>query len=134
MTIRSSNDYATVLIVALDNQPLNESKRVLVQVGTTARPPGWIERETTFQGDDGKQTYHGKQVVDTGKMPWAIADAQITLTVASSALTAATQLDINGNPRTKVKTTAQGRAVRLHLPKDARTWCSRRSEVKAAGA
>ena len=119
MTIQSSNDYATVLIVALDNQPLNESKRVLVQVGTTARPTGWIERETTFQGDDGKQTYHGKQVVDTGKMPWAIADAQITLTVANSALTAATQLDINGNPRTKLKTTAQGQAVRLHLPKDA---------------
>ena len=107
------------MIVALDNQPLNESKRVLVQVGTTARPTGWIERETTFQGDDGKQTYHGKQVVDTGTMPWAIADAQITLTVANSALTAATQLDINGNPRTKLKTTAQGQAVRLHLPKDA---------------
>ena len=53
-------------------------------------------------------------------MPWAIADAQITLTVANSALTAeATQLDINGNPRTKLKTTAQGQAVRLHLPKDA---------------
>jgi len=119
VTIQSSNDYATVMIVALDNQPLTESKRVLVQVGTTARPTGWIERQTTFQGDDGKQTYHGKQVVDTGKMPWAIADAQIMLTVASSALTAATQLDINGNPRTKLKTTAQGWAVRLQLPKDA---------------
>ena len=31
----------------------------------------------------------------------------------------ATQLDINGNPRTKLKTTVQGQAVRLHLPKDA---------------
>ena len=118
VTIQSSNDYATVMIVSLDNQPLKESKRVLVQVGTTARPTGWIERETTFQGDDGKQTYHGKQVVDTGKMPWAIADAQITLTVANPGLTAATQLDINGNPQAKLKTTAQSQAVRLHLPKD----------------
>jgi len=65
VTIQSSNDYGTVMIVSLDNQPLTESKRVLVQVGTTARPTGWIERQTTFQGDDGKQTYHGKQVVDT---------------------------------------------------------------------
>ena len=45
MTIQSSNDYATVMLVALDNQPLNESKRVLVQVGTTARPTGWIGRD-----------------------------------------------------------------------------------------
>jgi hypothetical protein len=119
VTIQASNDYATVLVVALDNQPLNKSKRVLVQIGTTARPTGWIERETTFQGDDGKQTYHGKQVVDTGKMPWAIADAQITLTVANPGLTAATQLDINGNPRAKLKTTAQSQTVRLQLPKDA---------------
>ena len=66
-----------------------------------------------------RPSYHGKQVVDTGKMPWAIADAQITLTVANSALTAATQLDINGNPRTKLKTTAQNQTVRLQLPKDA---------------
>jgi len=118
VTIQASNDYATVLVVALDNQPLKESKRVLVQIGTTARPTGWIERETTFQGDDGKQTYHGKQVVDTGKMPWAIADAQITLT-ANPGLTAATQLDINGNPRAKLKTTAQSQTVWLQLPKDA---------------
>ncbi len=55
-------------------------------------------------------TNHGKQVVDTGKMPWAIADAQITLTVANPGLTAATQLDINGNPRAKLKTTAQSQA------------------------
>jgi len=119
VTIQASNDYATVLVVAVDNQPLKESKRVLVQIGTTASPTGWIERETTFQGDDGKHTYHGKQVVDTGKMPWAIADAQITLTVANPGLTAATQLDINGNPRAKLKTTAQSQTVWLQLPKDA---------------
>jgi len=119
VTIQASNDYATVLVVALDNQPLKESKRVLVQIGTTARPTGWIERETTFQGDDGKQAYHGKQVVDTGKMPWAIADAQNTLTMANPGLTATTQLDINGNPRAKLKTTAQSQTVWLQLPKDA---------------
>ncbi|MGZ3317362.1 MAG: hypothetical protein ACXU95_08655 [Isosphaeraceae bacterium] len=118
MTIQSSNDYATVMIVALDNQPLTESKRVLVQVGTTARPTGWIERETTFQGGDGKQTYHGTQVVDTGKMPWAIADTSISLSVANLYLTTATQLDINGNPRRKLEATADGHSFRMALPRD----------------
>ncbi len=118
-TIQSANDYATVLIVSLDGQPLKQSKRVLVQVGTTARPTGWTDRETAFQSDDGKQTYHGKQIIDTGKMPWAITDARITLTLDNPGLTAATPLDINGNPRAELKTTVQGTAVRLQLPKDA---------------
>ena len=47
-------------------QILSSSRRILVQVGTRARPTGWVEREATFKGDDGKQTFHGKQVVATG--------------------------------------------------------------------
>ena len=45
---------------------LRAAGSVLVQVGTRARPTGWVEREATFKGDDGKQTFHGKQVVSTG--------------------------------------------------------------------
>jgi hypothetical protein len=119
VTIQSSNDYATVTLVALDELPLKESRSVLVQVGTTARPSGWIERETTFQGDDGKETYRGKQVVDTGKMPWAIADAAITLTIANASLKTATELDTNGNPRQKLKIATDGQGIRLIFPKDA---------------
>ena len=72
MTISSTNDYASVLVVSQDGAPLTKSRRVLVQVGTRARPADWVEREATFTGDDGKQTFHGKQVVSTGRMPWAI--------------------------------------------------------------
>ncbi len=34
VTIRSQNDYASVLVVAMDGQPLGRSDRVLIQVGT----------------------------------------------------------------------------------------------------
>ena len=67
VTIESSNDYATVTVVSLDGKPLKESRSVLVQVGTTARPTGWVERETTFKGDDGKQTYPGQAGRQHGK-------------------------------------------------------------------
>jgi hypothetical protein len=119
VTIQSSNDYATVTIVSLDGKPLKDSQTVLVQVGTTARPTGWVERETTFRGDDGKETYRGKQVVDTGKMPWAIANAAISLTIANSALKTATQLDINGNPGQKIKVSTKGGSLGLAFPRDA---------------
>jgi hypothetical protein len=119
VTIQSSNDYAAVTLVPLDGLPLKESQRVLVQVGTVARPSGWIERETTFQGDDGKQTYRGKQVVDTGKMPWAIGHAAINLTVTNPGLNTATQLDTNGNPQRELKVAPLGHGLRFSFPKDA---------------
>ena len=108
MTIQTSNDYATVTVVSLDGLPLKESQRVLVQVGTLARPTGWVEREADFTGDDGKQTFHGKQVVDTGKMPWAVVDTAMTLTIANPSLKTATQLDVNGNRRHKLKVDRRG--------------------------
>ena len=72
VTIDSQNEYASVLVVSLDGEPLARSRKVLVQVGTQARPTGWVEREATFKSDDGKQTFQGKQVVSTGAMPWAV--------------------------------------------------------------
>ena len=39
--IDSADMYATVLAVPLDDKPLKQSKKVLIQVGTTARPTGW---------------------------------------------------------------------------------------------
>ena len=33
--IESGNDYATVLVVAMDDKPLASSSKILVQVGTT---------------------------------------------------------------------------------------------------
>ena len=39
--IESADRYASILVVPLDDLPLKLSKRVLIQVGTTARPTGW---------------------------------------------------------------------------------------------
>lgn len=116
VTITSSNDYATVTIASLDGKPLKQSLSILVQVGTTARPTGWIERETTFPGDNGKQTFQGKQILSTGRMPWAVTDPAITLTVANPALRTATQLDINGNPTRKLSVANDGGALRFTFP------------------
>jgi hypothetical protein len=119
VTIESSSEYMTVLVVPLDGQPLKQSRRILVQVGTLARPTGWTEQETTFKGDDGKQTYQGKRVIDTGKMPWAIADASVKLTVANPLLRKATRLDANGMPDGEVRVTNDATSVHCAFPKDA---------------
>jgi hypothetical protein len=119
VTIDSRNEYASVLVVSLDGEQLSGSRRILVQVGTRARPTGWVERETTFKSDDGKQTFHGKQVESTGAMPWAIDDTKTTLTVKNPVLRTATPLDSNGNARGTVKVARAGGAFAVDLPRDA---------------
>jgi hypothetical protein len=121
VTIRPGNDYATVLVVALDGQPLRSSRKVLVQVGTRARPTGWAQRETEFTVNDGKETRSGFEVVDTGRMPWAIDDTRIALEVRNPLLRVATLLDLNGNKRGTIPAapaTASG-AFAVALPRDA---------------
>jgi hypothetical protein len=119
VAINSTNDYASVLVVSQDGAPLTKCRRVLVQVGTRARPAEWVEREATFTGDDGKQTFHGKQVVSTGRMPWAIEETRVSLSIRNPSLRRATLLDVNGNPRGTVSAHATGSGVKLSLPRDA---------------
>jgi hypothetical protein len=117
-TIETSNDYAAVTLVALDDQPLASSRKILAQVGTVARPSGWAEREAEFKGA-GKTTYQGKQIVSTGKMPWVIVPSQVVVTLANPALTAATALDPNGEPTAELKVERSATSFKVTLPKDA---------------
>ncbi len=57
VSIDCRNQYASILLVALDGQPLAVSHQVLLQVGTVARPHGWIEKDASFVSD--KRTIQG---------------------------------------------------------------------------
>jgi hypothetical protein len=118
VAIRSSNDYASVLVVSQDGAPLASSRRVLVQVGTRARPAEWVERDAIFTADDGKQQLKGKQVVATGHMPWAIEASKISLTIGNPLLKKAIVLDANGNARGTARLETDGTAATLTLPRD----------------
>jgi hypothetical protein len=119
VSLRSENHYASVLIVSMDGEILSKSKRVLVQVGTRARPTGWVERETTLTAGNDKHTVIRKRVVSTGHMPWAVENTNMTLEVKNPGLTRATSLDLNGNARGPVKVADSGGALKLNLPPDA---------------
>src|SRR5262245_781206 len=61
VALRSGNDYATVYVVALDDQPLRTSTKLLVQTGTTARLTGWQAKEAEFKAD-AKTTMKGFEI------------------------------------------------------------------------
>ena len=116
VTITSGNPYATVAVVSLDGLPLRRSHRVLVQVGTAARPTGWKAKAADFPSEDGKATLHGFEVVKTGTGPWQIVNAVVTLAVTNPTLTKATLLDAAGYAVRSVPVTRAGGRLTVRLP------------------
>lgn len=115
--IESQNDYASVTVVPLDERPLAASEKILVQVGTTIRPTGWIEKDAEIESDG--VTLRGKQIVDTGRAPWRVAAAKVRLTVKNPNVKKAVRLDVNGYPAGAVPVESADGGLSLELPADA---------------
>jgi hypothetical protein len=114
VTIRSGNDYATVYVVSLDDQPLRTSARLLVQTGTQARLTGWQSKPAEFKTD--KKTVNGREIVTTGKPPWRVVNTDMTLVIANPNLKTATLLDTAGYPLRKVQGEQAGGKFTIRLP------------------
>jgi hypothetical protein len=68
VTITSTNPYAAINVVSMDDLPLSQSQQILVQVGTVYRPTGWQEKPVKVTIND--QQKDGFEIINTGKMPW----------------------------------------------------------------
>ena len=116
VTVESSNDYATVTVVPLDDKPIASSQRLLVQVGTTERMTGWADRKLDFKSKDGKRTFHGREIVSVGAPPWRIANAHVTVTVSNPHLARATLLDTAGRAAAEVNVRITGGKLTVKCP------------------
>jgi hypothetical protein len=114
VTIDCQNDYASVVVVPLDDRPIAESRKLLVQVGTVCRPTGWTERPLRIRREDG--VVDGSRIIQVGGSPWQVENTQATLTVRNAALTKATLLDPNGMPLASVPVVREGRSLQVVLP------------------
>ena len=101
----------------MDNKPLRESRKVLVQVTTIMRPTGWKTEDATFK--EGNQTYHGSQIMATGKMPWQVTDTAMTLMLKNPMLHKATLLNTGGYATKQITGANTGGVFSLTLPPDA---------------
>jgi hypothetical protein len=113
--IASGNDYATVMVVSMDDKPIRSSSKVLVQVGTSARSTGWKTKPCKVGGLD------GEEIVDFGQAPWQIVRGDVTVTVANPGLKTARVLDANGMPvrDLPLEAPASGGGKILRFPPDA---------------
>lgn len=118
-TIQSNNEYATILMISMDNKPLNQSQKILVQVGTIARPTGWQEKAITWK-DKKDNLLKGFEVINYGQAPWQIVKNDLTITINNSRLTKGTILDPNGLPQGNLKLKRDRNQISLQFPVNAK--------------
>jgi hypothetical protein len=81
-------------VVPLDDKPIRESERLLIQAGTLCRPTDWTVVPTRAR-IDGKQS-DCFRILSVGEPPLQVENVEATLTIANPRLSKATLLDING--------------------------------------
>ncbi|MBB6442250.1 hypothetical protein [Phycisphaera mikurensis] len=111
------NEYAAVAAVSLDAQPLSTSERILVQMGTRARPTGWTVEEIELEIDG--EAGPASRIVDTGETPWRVERLRGRLSLANDRPLRATVTDANFLPVRELPVErAEGR-LEVELPEDA---------------
>ncbi|MGC8560267.1 MAG: hypothetical protein ACP5O1_06255 [Phycisphaerae bacterium] len=113
-TIRCSNAYASILIVSMDGLPLNISRRILVQVGTMARPVGWRSQPMQFSYNG--KLVAGRKIISTGKNPWQVTDIHATVTITNPGIHRATLLNPAGYAVKSIPVRHLGGKAIIHLP------------------
>jgi len=107
VTLRSEASHGTLAVVALDARPIEESRRILVQLGARSVPTGWKESPASWKQEDGMER-HGLRVESTGKLPWRVQQVSATVRFARASFTKATAMDGNGNPLPQVRVEVRG--------------------------
>jgi hypothetical protein len=115
IALSSANEYATLSVVSMDGKPIRQSRKLLVQAGTTVRTTGWQDADATFLGDDKKEV-RGKRIVDVGRPPFQIKNLDATLVVTNPSLKTATLLDANGMKVRTLPVTRKGADLTVRLP------------------
>jgi hypothetical protein len=113
--IVSDNAYATYLAVSLDGVQLRDSRKVLIQIGTQARPAGWIDTDAAWTDGDGKAVT-GREIKEHGAAPWLVADTRATVHIANPALKRATVLDANGMATVSAGARSSANGITVSLP------------------
>lgn len=117
ISLSSGNYYGTLWVVSLDGEPIATSKRILVQVGTRARPTNWETRTTTWT-DKNEQTHTGFTVMNYGEAPWQVVETNMKLELRNRGINRAIALDMNGMALNDVPLETNDTGIALTLPTD----------------
>lgn len=119
VTLSMANNFGTVLAIALDDLPLSQSRRVLIQAAAREwmRGSGTTPTQITWNG----RTYSGKTIDPLGTLPWQMEGISASVTLhGMGRVTSVTALDGNGYFLTSLPLPIQEHGgERITLPGDA---------------
>jgi len=118
VTIKTTNDYVVVNVVAMDDLPINQSEKILIQVGTVYRPTYWKESPSSFQL--GNETVQGFKIINVGEMPWQATISEVSVVINNPNIQSARTLDQNGYESREiyVKTDDTSNLKEIFVPKN----------------
>jgi len=114
VTVKSGNGYGSVLVVSMDGKALEKAGKVLVQLGTVARPYGWETRQVAL--GEGRR---GEEITSLGSSPWNLDLFDGEMRLANSGLSEGVVLDGNGMVTRPLKLEKDAGGVQFQLPEDA---------------
>ncbi|WP_431300263.1 hypothetical protein [Tabrizicola sp. BL-A-41-H6] len=113
VTVESEAPYASVVVVPLDGEPIAHSSRLLVQIGSIARPTGWKASRVQHDG------MPALLVDEFGGAPWQVDKVEVRIVVRNNGLSRATALDANGMAVAGVPVSQSNGALTMTLPSNA---------------
>ena len=112
-----NNPYACIWLVSMEKHALNESGKILLQMGTRQFPSGWKTKAATLQNK--KESVVGREILNFGSSPWRIESLKAKLKLKNSKVTKATVLDENGLAVHALPIVRRGEWLDIQLPADA---------------
>lgn len=130
LRLTTENGYGVFVAVSMDGKPLSESRKMLLQTGTSAMPKGWKETDAPAEAAEvvaagKKKNIHGhapsnplKLIEAVGGPPWMVERIHMTVRLKSSVPLKATALDPNGYAKGEVPVQRDGAELVIKLPED----------------
>jgi hypothetical protein len=118
LTIRSSNDYGSILALSLDDAPLDDSRRIFMQAVTRARPTGWTDEPADIKLSTG-EVVSGRKITSHGRAPWQMWKNDFRIELRNTRLTRIVALDENHVPVAGVPFTRTGSGISFSFPEEA---------------
>ena len=116
--IVSSGGQVAVTLASMDGLSIEQTAKLLVQVGTPSRPYGWVQEGGVLESEKGE--YEGIYIRSVGKAPWMVKSSDLSITFQSMpTFDKGLVLDMNGNPVAELSLTTLADSQNFHFPKQA---------------
>ncbi|MDQ8181405.1 hypothetical protein [Pelagicoccus sp. SDUM812005] len=117
VAFESTGPSVAASVVSLDGYPIVASGRLLVQVGTRARPTGWEDEEAIIEVS-GEQV-QVRKITSYGEAPWRLETAGLKVRIRNPGVHTVRALDANGMPIAEVPFSLEDGVASFYFPEGA---------------